>query len=146
MDRWSRRDSRSADLAARNLERHSQLQSGMKARHGLALVAAVAATHADVYALNSPSESDGPVRLLACVVGRDGMLEAEVDNQSDDAMNCNISCNYEFGGKPFSHWFEVTIPKHFTGRVGHFDTNNGKAGRFQGDMGTCKKSEASGSQ
>ena len=89
--------------------------------------------------LESPSESDGPIRLLACVVGSDGVLEAEVDNRSEDAMNCNIRCNYEFGERPFFHWFEVMIPARFSGRVGRFDTSNGKAGRYSGDVGTCKK-------
>jgi hypothetical protein len=111
----------------------------MKARHSLAALAALAATQADVRALTPPSESDGPVRLLNCVVSPGGTLEAEVDNQSDEAMSCNIRCNYEFGGKTFSHWFEVTVPKRFTGRVGEFDTSNGKPGSYSGDVGTCKK-------
>ena len=97
------------------------------------------------HALTPPSESDGPIRLLACVVGPDGVLEAEVENQSEDAMSCNIRCNYEFGERPFFHWFEVTIPARFSGRVGRFDTSNGKAGRYSGDVGTCKKTEARGS-
>lgn len=111
----------------------------MKSRLGLVVLVAIAVSHADVSALTTPSESDGPIRLLACVVGPNGVLEAEVDNQSDDAMNCNLRCNYEFGEKPFSHWFEVTIPAQFTGRVGRFDTSNGKAGRYSGEVGTCKK-------
>jgi len=113
----------------------------MKVSHGLAALAAIAMGHADVSALTPPSDSDGPVRLLNCIVSPGGNLEAEVDNQSDDAMSCNIRCNYEFGGKTFSHWFEVTIPKRFTGRVGEFDTSNGKPGRYSGDVGTCKKTE-----
>ena len=111
----------------------------MQTRRWLAILAAVGLAHTDVSALTPPSDSDGPVRLLNCVVSPGGALEAEVDNQSDDAMSCNIRCNYEFGGKTFSHWFEVTIPKHFTGRVGEFDTSNGKPGRYSGDVGTCKK-------
>jgi len=117
----------------------------MKARLGLAVLATMAATHSDVYALNSPSESDGPIRLLGCVVGPDGNLEAEVDNRSETAMSCNIRCNYEFGGHQFFHWFEVTIPARFSGRVGQFDTSNGKAGRYSGELGTCKKTEVRGS-
>jgi hypothetical protein len=105
-------------------------------------LAALVAIRADVHALNAPTESDGPVRLLNCVVSPGGTLEAEVDNQSDDAMDCNIRCNYEFGGKTFTHWFDVTVPKHFTGRVGQFDTSNGKAGRYSGDVGSCKKTDA----
>jgi len=113
----------------------------MKARHFLAAVVAVALTHADVYGLTLPSESDGPIRLLNCLVSPGGILQAEVDSSSD-AMSCNISCNYEFGGKPLSHWFEVTIPKHFHGHVGEFDTNGGRAGNFSGSVGTCKKTNA----
>ena len=115
----------------------------MKARHLLTALAVIAVTH-DVHGLNPPSDSDGPVRLMSCVVSSGGMLEAEVDSRSEDAMNCNIRCNYEFGGKPFSHWFEVTIPARFNGRVGRFDTSGGRAGNFSGEVGTCKKTEARG--
>ena len=116
----------------------------MKVRHCLAALATVACTQADVSALTPPSDSDGPIRLLNCIVSPSGILEAEVDSTADDAMNCNISCNYEFGGKPFSQWFEVTIPKRFQGRVGHFDTNGGRPGNFSGSVGTCKKTDARG--
>ena len=116
----------------------------MNARHCLAALVAVASTHADVYALNTPKDSDGPVRLLNCVVSPNGTLEAEVDNQSDDAMSCTLRCNYEFGGKTLSHWFDVSIPRHFTGRVGQFDTSNGKAGNYSGDVGKCGKTDARG--
>ena len=71
----------------------------MQARQCLAALAALGLAHVDVSALTPPSESDGPVRLLNCVVSPGGALEAEVDNQSDDAMSCNIRCNYEFGDK-----------------------------------------------
>jgi hypothetical protein len=111
----------------------------MKARHILAALAALAATHADVSALTPPSESDGPIKLLSCIVSTGGTLEAEVDNRSDDAMNCNIRCNYDIGGQTFSHWFEVTIPGRYNGRVGRFDTSGGQAGNYSGDVGTCKK-------
>jgi hypothetical protein len=107
------------------------------------VLAALAATRL-VFALNPPSDSDGPVRLLSCVVSPNGVLEAEVESQSDDALSCNIHCNYEFGEKPFTHWFEATIPKRFMGRVGHFDTNGGRAGNFSGEVGTCRKTEARG--
>ena len=118
------------------------LKTGMKSRHLLAALAAIFAIRADVYALNTPKESDGPIRLLSCVVSGNGTLEAEVDNQSDDAMSCYIRCNYEIGGKTFSHGFEVTIPKRFNGRVGGFDTSGGKAGNYSGDVGTCTKTSA----
>jgi hypothetical protein len=111
----------------------------MKTRHSLILLGAIAATQADVYGLTPPSASDGPVKLLSCVVNPDGTLEAEVDNQTDDAMSCNIRCNYELGERMFSHTFEITIPKRFHGRVGRFDTSNAKAGNYTGDVGTCEK-------
>lgn len=97
-----------------------------------------------VSGLNPPSDSDGPIKLLSCVVSPNGRLEAEVESQSDDDLSCNIQCNYEFGGKTFRHWFEVTIPRGFIGRVGQFDTNGGRAGNFSGELGTCRKVEARG--
>jgi hypothetical protein len=102
----------------------------------------LAALHADVFALNPPSDSDGPIRLMSCVVAANGMLEAEVDSQSDDSLSCNIRCNYELGGKPFYHWFQVTIPKRFMGRVGRFDTSGGKPGSYSGEVGSCRKNPA----
>ncbi|HEX6397904.1 MAG TPA: hypothetical protein VFZ95_10795 [Steroidobacteraceae bacterium] len=96
----------------------------------------------NVAGLNPPSDSDGPIRLLSCVVSPNGLLEAEVESRSDDALRCNIHCNYEFGGKPFTHWFEVNIPKRYMGRVGRFDTSGGRAGNFSGEVGTCRKTEA----
>jgi hypothetical protein len=111
----------------------------MKMRYVLAGMAAIFAIRTDVYALTTPKESDGPIRLLSCVVSGTGNLEAEVDNQSDDAMSCYIRCNYEIGGKTFSHGFQATIPKRFNGRVGGFDTSGGKAGSYSGDVGTCTK-------
>lgn len=98
------------------------------------------AAQADVHALTPPSDSDGPVKLLTCVVTPAGILEAEVDSQTEQAMNCSIRCNYELGEKRFSHFFNVTIPGRFHGRVGRFDTSNAKAGNYSGDVGTCKKS------
>lgn len=117
----------------------------MKTRILFATLAAAAVTQ-DVSGLNPPSDSDGPVTLLACLVSPGGVLEAEVDSQSDDAMNCNIQCNYEFGGKPFTHWFNVRIPKRYVGKVGRFDTNGGRAGTFSGEIGTCRKTEARGAE
>jgi hypothetical protein len=117
----------------------------MKARHCLVALAAIAAPHADVYGLTPPSDSDGPVKLLTCAVTPAGILEAEVDNQTEDAMSCNIRCNYELGERMFSHTFSVTIPARFHGRVGQFDTSNAKAGNYSGDIGTCRKTSPHGS-
>jgi len=109
----------------------------MKTRHWLAFLAAALATQTDVYGLTPPSASDGPIKLLSCIVTPSGMLEAQVDNQTDDALTCNIRCNYELGGRMFSHTFTEMIPKRFSGRVGRFDTSNAKAGNYSGDVGTC---------
>ena len=114
----------------------------MKTREYLLVLAAMAVTRADVYALTPPSDADGPIRLLNCVVSPNGLLEADVSSQSDDAMSCDLRCYYELGGKTFSHWFEVRIPARFSGRVGRFDTNGAKAGSYSGEVGTCKKTEA----
>lgn len=103
-------------------------------------LAAILVTQADVYGLAPPSDSDGPIKLLNCVVNAQGLLEAEVDSQSEDAMNCNIRCYYELGEKRFSHSFNETIPGRFHGRIGRFDTSNAKAGNYPGEVGTCKKS------
>jgi len=111
----------------------------MKTLHRLVAVAALAAPQATVLGLTPPSDSDGPIKLLACVVRPTGILEAEVESQTDDAMSCNIRCSYELGDRKFSHTFEVTIPGRFQGRVGEFDTSNAKAGNYSGDVGTCKK-------
>lgn len=102
-------------------------------------VAAMTVPQSSLHAITPPSSSDGPIRLLTCVVTSHGILEAEVDNQSEDAMNCNIRCNYELGGRTFSHSFNVTISARFNGRVGRFDTSNGKAGNYSGEVGTCEK-------
>ena len=124
-----------------NPERVASLQPPVKTRHCFAALAVTALVYGDVSALTPPSDSDGPIRLLNCVVSPAGILEAEVDSTSDAAMNCNISCSYEFGGKRLSQWFEVTIPKRFHGHVGHFDTNGGRPGNFSGSVGTCKKTD-----
>jgi hypothetical protein len=99
----------------------------------------MAAMQSDVYGITPPSASDGPIRLLTCVVTSNGILEAEVDNQSEDDVSCNIRCNYELGERMFTHSFSVTIPARFNGRIGRFDTSNGKAGNYSGDVGTCRK-------
>jgi hypothetical protein len=112
----------------------------MKTRHFLFTMAVIAWPLAVVQALTPPSDSDGPIKLLGCSVTPQGILEAEVDSQSDDAMSCSIRCNYELGGKTFSHAFDVSIPARFHGRVGRFDTSNARAGNYSGDVGSCKKS------
>ncbi|HET7811686.1 MAG TPA: hypothetical protein VFL16_14035 [Steroidobacteraceae bacterium] len=112
----------------------------MKGRHALLALATLAAFHAD--ALTPPGDSDGPVKLLSCVVSDAGILEAEVDSQSDDAMLCSFRCNYEFGGKPLFRWFNATVPARFHGRVGRFDTSGGRAGNFHGEVGKCEKTDA----
>src|SRR4051812_19030556 len=111
----------------------------MKSRTGLMVLLTLFAVHGSVFALTPAKDSDGPVRLLACVVSSSGTLESEVGNQSDDAQLCNIRCDFDIAGQTFTHWFDVTIPKHYNGRVGRFDTNGGKAGTFSGEVGTCKK-------
>lgn len=111
----------------------------MKLRFASSLLALTAVLQADVHALTPPGDADGPVRLLNCVVTPNGQLEAEVDNQSDDTMSCNISCGYELGEHRFSHWFEVSIRAHFTGRVGRFQTNGAKPGNYSGEIGSCRK-------
>jgi hypothetical protein len=73
----------------------------MKARHLLGALTLIVVPPI-VLGLTSPSDSDGPVKLLTCVVSPTGILEAEVDSQTDDAMNCNIRCNYELGERMFS--------------------------------------------
>jgi hypothetical protein len=111
----------------------------MKTRLCLMALAAIAIPRSALHALTPPSSSDGPIKLLTCVVTPSGILEAEVDSSSDDSMNCNIRCGYELGERMFSHSFNVTIPARFNGRVGRFNTSNAKAGNYSGDVGTCKK-------
>ena len=112
----------------------------MKTRFWLAITVLLALASAD-YALTPPSAAEGPIKLLACVVTPGGKLEASVESQTDDTMSCNIRCNYELGGRMFSHTFSESIPGRFTGRIGQFDTNNAKAGNYTGEMGTCSKVE-----
>lgn len=112
----------------------------MKTRNKLIALVAVVALQATVYGLTPPSASDGPVKLLTCVVTPAGILEAEVDSQSDDTMSCNIRCNYELGERMFSHTFSSSIPARFHGRIGRFDTSNAKAGNYSGEVGSCAKS------
>ena len=111
----------------------------MKTRNWLAALAVIAASQSDVYGLTPPSESDGPIKLLGCIVSPQGVLEAEVDSQVDDDMNCNIRCNYEIAERMFSYTFSVTIPKRFHGRVGQFNTSTARPGNYSGEVGTCKK-------
>jgi hypothetical protein len=111
----------------------------MKARTGWMVLPALLAAASAGHALTPPSDSDGPVKLLACVVTPAGILEASVDSQSDVAMSCDIRCNYELGERMFSHTFTVTIPKRFQGRVGRFDTSSARAGNYSGEVGSCEK-------
>jgi hypothetical protein len=113
----------------------------MKTRLIFISLVALFATQSDVHGLTPPTASDGPVRLLTCTVSPQGILEAEVDSQTEDRMSCNIRCNYEVGEHRFSHSFNETIPGRFHGHVGHFDTTSAKAGNYTGDIGTCKKVE-----
>jgi len=99
---------------------------------------------AQVFGLSAPSKSDGPVRLLNCVVSGSGLLEAEVDSQTDDHMTCDIRCNYDIGGQTFTHWFQETIPARFNGRVGKFDTTKEKRGTSPGETPNGRKSPGRG--
>jgi hypothetical protein len=112
----------------------------MKARYCCIGLGAIAAASA-VYALIPPSASDGPVRLLSCVVTPSKILEAVVDNQSDDRMRCHIRCTYQMEGRTFNHSFVEFIPARFQGRVGQFDTSTGKPGSYSGEIGGCEKVE-----
>src|SRR3954467_10968294 len=62
----------------------------MKSRRALLVVAVMFGAIAHVYGLNPPSKADGPIKLLTCAVDPRGMLDAEVENQTDDTLNCNI--------------------------------------------------------
>lgn len=116
----------------------SALQPGMKTRtFGAAVIAVVAAS--SVYPLTPPSASDGPVKLLSCVVSPNGVLEASVDNTSEDRLRCHIRCTYQLAERTFNHSFVETIPPRFQGRVGQFDTTSGKAGNYPGDVSGCEK-------
>jgi hypothetical protein len=116
----------------------------MKARHWRVALAATLLTQTAVHGLTPPSASDGPIKLLTCTVTSARILEAVVESQTDDTMSCHIRCNYELGGRMFSHTFDITIPGRFQGRVGRFDTSNAKVGSYSGDLGTCKKTSARG--
>lgn len=111
----------------------------MKTRYWLVAFAAMVTPGSFVHGLNPPSASDGPIKLLTCVVTPGGRLEAEVDSQADEAMSCIIRCNYELGDRMFAHTFDVTIPARFHGRVGGFDTSNARAGNYSGEVGNCTK-------
>jgi hypothetical protein len=111
----------------------------LKTHHYLIALAAIAMPPAAVHGLTSPTISDGPVKLLGCTVNSQGILEASVDNQTEDTMSCTIRCNYELGERMFSQLFTVSIPGRFTGSVGHFDTSNAKTGNYSGELGACEK-------
>jgi hypothetical protein len=110
----------------------------MKTRSGWVASALAIASLPAAHALNPPSSSDGPVKLLSCVVTPAGVLEAAVASQSDDAMSCEIHCTYELGERMFSQTFTVTIPARFQGRVGEFDTNGAKTGNYSGEISACE--------
>jgi len=111
----------------------------VKTRHSLLALFALTALLSEVQALTPPSSSDGPIRVMGCTVNPQGILEASVDNQSEEAMSCVIRCHYELGEKMFTQIFNVTIPARFNGSVGRFDTSNGKTGNYTGDLvGECK--------
>ena len=111
----------------------------MTARRVLLAICVLTASDLDVLALTPPSDSDGPVKLLTCVVSPQGVLEAEVASQSDDEMDCFIRCNYEFGDKLLSQGFHATVPARFQGRVRGVDTSAGKVGNYSGEISGCKK-------
>lgn len=111
----------------------------MKARHWLMFMPALLVLQADVHALITPSASDGPIRLLGCVVTPSGVLEAQVDNSGDEAMFCDFTCHYEVSERMFSHDFSETIPKHFQGRIGRFDVSGARPGNYSGEVGKCSK-------
>jgi hypothetical protein len=113
----------------------------MKTKYIRALAGGVVALASAVYAITPPSASDGPVRLLSCVVSANGLLEAVVDSQTDERMRCHIRCTYQMADRTFNHSFEEIIPARFQGRVGQFDTTNGKAGSYPGEIGSCDKAE-----
>ena len=100
--------------------------------------ASVLAAATAAYGLTPPSSSDGPVKLLGCVVTPGGVLEASVDNQTDQRMRCHIRCTYLLSGRTFNHSFDEFIPARYQGRVGRFDTASGTPGRYSGDMGRCE--------
>jgi hypothetical protein len=111
----------------------------MTARRVLLAICVLTVSDIDVQALTPPSDSDGPVKLLTCLVSPQGVLEAEVSSQSDDAMDCFIRCNYEFGDRLLSQGFHATIPARFQGRVSGADTSAAKAGNYSGEISGCKK-------
>ena len=113
----------------------------MGTRSILARVAICTGVASAAFALTPPSASDGPVKLLACVVSPNGLLEASVDSQTDDRMRCHIRCTYQMAERTFNHRFDETIPARFQGRVGQFDTTNGKAGNYPGEISGCEKVE-----
>ncbi len=113
----------------------------MNARGRWVALFACGAAASVAFALVPPSASDGPVKLLTCVVTSAGVLEAQVENQSDDALSCDIRCSYEISGRTFTRDFSVSIPPRFHGQVGEFDTGGAKPGVYRGEIGSCKKVE-----
>ena len=113
----------------------------MKTRTSCAAVIIAAAATSAVQGLTPPSSSDGPVKLLACVVTSSGILEASVESATDQRMRCHIRCAYLLGGRTLNHSFDEFIPARFQGRVGRFDTSSGTPGSYPGDIGRCEAVE-----
>jgi hypothetical protein len=111
----------------------------MQVRAGWAFLVATLAGASAAVAITPPSSSDGPVKLLACVVSPAGILEAEVASSADETLRCDISCGYELGEHRFTHTFSVSIRSRFQGRVGRFDTNNARPGNYSGEVSNCAK-------
>lgn len=104
----------------------------------VAITAAVLAAPS-TQALTPPSASDGPMKLLNCVVTTAGILQAEVYSSADETLSCDIRCDYELGERMFSHTFTESIPARFQGRVGRHDVTNARAGNYSGEIGNCQK-------
>jgi hypothetical protein len=111
----------------------------MGARRIVARLSVFAGMASAAFALTPPSASDGPVKLHSCVVSPNGLLEAAVDSQTDDRMRCHIRCTYQMAERTINHSFDEMIPARFQGRVGQFDTTNGKAGNYPGEISGCEK-------
>lgn len=110
----------------------------MKTRHYVITLVALVAPLAGVLALAPPAKVSGRVRLVACVVSRTGLMEAEVESTSDAAMYCHLRCDYVIRDATLSHAFKADIPARFSGRVGQFDTSSGRPGRYSGEVGACQ--------
>jgi hypothetical protein len=120
-------------------ERVAAQEVCMHARNRWLFVPALLAAAAVAYGLSKPSASDGPIKLLGCIVTPGGVLEALVDSQTDDIMSCDIRCSYELGDRMFQQRFNVSIPGRYQGRVGQVDAVGAKPGNYQGEISNCRK-------